>query len=111
VEVVMPRDFQLEASAEPFRVTILYHWEPALSRKLPLPYQVEVEDAYCEVLWSGEIPKESAFVRFIRRPVPSVSVSYPVRIRLVAEDGTEQRATIDHEGAVPKVSAWLPARA
>jgi hypothetical protein len=105
MEVVMPRDFRLEPSAEPFRETILHHWERALSRKLPQPYQVEAEDANGEMLWSGEIPKDAAFVHFIKRPVPSDSVAYPVTVRLVAEDRTEQRASIDHEGAEPKFSA------
>lgn len=101
----MPKDFQVEPSAEPFRVTILNPWERALSRKLPMPYQVEAIDANDEVLWSGEIPKDLAALRYVKRPTPGGSVAYPLTIRLEAEDGTDQRASIDHEGAEPKFSA------
>lgn len=101
----MPGDLKVEPGAELYRETILYHWERALSRKLPQPYRVEAEDANGEVLLSGEIPKDAGFLRYIKRPVPSQSVSFPVTVRLVADDGTEQSASIEREGAAPKFSA------
>jgi hypothetical protein len=99
----MSKTFQLEATGEPLRYIILYVWELALAKDLPLPYYIEATDANHELFWSGAVAKNLPSV-CRERHGSSSSALLPLTIRLEADDQRVLTVVLNEELAKPTIS-------